>query len=79
MGRDDRKRILLEGDLPSPVNPPSGCPFHTRCPRAQDYCKQNTPPPEPQESEDHLAACFFPVKEGQKIEEAATDTPYRVE
>jgi hypothetical protein len=38
----------------------------------------NVPPLEPQESEDHRAACFFPVKEGQNIEEPATSTPYRV-
>jgi len=51
--------------------------FHTRCPRAQDYCKENVPSLEPQEREAHLASCFFPVQKGQKIEEAATSTPYR--
>ena len=37
------KRIVLEGDVPSPVNPPKGCPFHPRCPKAKDVCKTEVP------------------------------------
>ena len=39
----ERKRILLEGDLPSPLNPPTGCPFHTRCPWKMDICPKVYP------------------------------------
>ncbi|WP_018923309.1 ABC transporter ATP-binding protein [Salsuginibacillus kocurii] len=38
-----KERQVLEGDLPSPSNPPSGCPFHTRCPEAHERCKEKTP------------------------------------
>jgi len=39
-----KERIILKGDVPSPANPPTGCPFHTRCPVAQDICSQEKPP-----------------------------------
>jgi oligopeptide/dipeptide ABC transporter ATP-binding protein len=41
--KKSKSRILLEGDVPSPINPPSGCTFHTRCPYAHDKCRQEVP------------------------------------
>ena len=41
--QDGREVIRLEGELPSPINPPSGCHFHPRCPKAMDVCKQTYP------------------------------------
>ncbi|MDQ6774447.1 MAG: ATP-binding cassette domain-containing protein [Candidatus Dormibacteraeota bacterium] len=56
-----RKPILLKGEIPSPVNPPSGCRFHTRCPIAEEICSQVDPPLEDKGGV-HLAACHFPGK-----------------
>lgn len=41
---EKKERIILSGDVPSPINPPTGCPFHTRCPYVQDVCSKEVPP-----------------------------------
>ena len=55
------KRIMLEGDVPSPINPPSGCPFHPRCRLCQDRCRTEVPLLRKFsiKGRDHLAACHF--------------------
>lgn len=53
---DRRERILLSGSIPSPVDPPSGCKFHTRCDRACERCRRETPPLV-EVSDGHFVAC----------------------
>jgi oligopeptide transport system ATP-binding protein len=55
-----RERIILQGDVASPVDPPSGCRFRTRCPRAREHCAEAIPPLESYGA-DHWAACFYPL------------------
>lgn len=54
----ERERIILEGDVPSPSNPPTGCAFHTRCPYAMDICKEVRPEFENVDDK-HLVACHL--------------------
>ncbi len=58
------ERHLLQGEVPSPIDPPPGCPFHPRCPYARDLCRTHLPPLE-QKSGEHLAACHFSDEVGK--------------
>jgi oligopeptide/dipeptide ABC transporter ATP-binding protein len=62
----ERKRVILLGDVPSPIDPPSGCRFHPRCPKAQQRCVDEVPPLELKASGD-LAACHFPLEPGEDL------------
>jgi oligopeptide/dipeptide ABC transporter ATP-binding protein len=54
-----KKRISLGGDVPTPLNPPPGCPFHTRCPEVMDICRTEHPPTIPQGASEHTVACHL--------------------
>ncbi|MFL9626876.1 ABC transporter ATP-binding protein [Aeromonas jandaei] len=55
------QRILLTGDVPSPITPPAGCHFHPRCPHATDHCKNVAPTLEGKDEISHLVACHLPL------------------
>lgn len=61
----DKERIILEGNIPSPIRPPSGCKFHTRCFMACEKCRR-VPPPLAEVAPGHFSACHFPER---KIDE----------
>lgn len=66
-----RERIVVSGEPPSPIDPPPGCVFHTRCPRATDVCRQVVPPLT-EYANGHLAACHHPMNVGAEEIRAAT-------
>ncbi len=73
-------RVVLQGDVPSPIDPPSGCPFHPRCPKARqvagkevevpENCRIEMPPLD-EVARGHMAACWYPIKPGESLHEAA--------
>jgi oligopeptide/dipeptide ABC transporter ATP-binding protein len=66
---DSRERIVLVGDLPTPTNPPSGCRFHTRCPKAREDCAAIDPPLVPVlgDGPAHTTACLHPLETGEDL------------
>jgi oligopeptide/dipeptide ABC transporter ATP-binding protein len=70
----ERERIVVTGEPPSPVDPPSGCVFHTRCPRARDLCKAEVPRLSTYPN-GHVAACHFPINVSQAEVDGSTRSP----
>jgi oligopeptide/dipeptide ABC transporter ATP-binding protein len=72
---EHKKRIILEGDVPSPIDPPSGCRFHPRCPRAQfPTCREQVPDLLPHHP-GQVAACHFPLEDRAVIEAIQAGQP----
>jgi oligopeptide/dipeptide ABC transporter ATP-binding protein len=69
-----RERIVVGGEPPSPVQPPPGCVFHTRCPRARERCRLEVPPLTAY-GHGHAAACHYPLNVGQGEIDASRRSP----
>ena len=70
----ERERIRLKGEIPSHADPPSGCVFHTRCPRARERCTVEVPPLY-EFAEGHVAACHYPLNVTDDEVAGATKSP----
>ena len=73
LGRQ-RKRVVLEGDVPNPINPPAACWFHPRCPRFHEgHCDVETPELLPRGGPGHVAACHYPLERWPMSEAELSD------
>jgi oligopeptide/dipeptide ABC transporter ATP-binding protein len=72
---DSRQRIVLAGDVPSPADPPAGCRFHPRCPKARFDCADAEPPLVNvlEDKDTHLTACHYPMRAGEDLAAASSD------
>jgi peptide/nickel transport system ATP-binding protein len=70
---DGRERIRLEGEIPSAANPPSGCVFHTRCPRKLGEICELEEPPLREVEPDHFMRCHIPIDELRRLQQEAKD------
>jgi oligopeptide/dipeptide ABC transporter ATP-binding protein len=72
-----RRRIILEGDVPSPIHPPSGCRFHPRCPKAEPDCVREVPELIVRlgDGPQHAAACHHPLADGEDLTTASPRIP----
>ena len=64
----EKKRIILEGNLPSVMNPPKGCPFNTRCQRKVGAICETDVPPQAEDTPGHIIACHIPMEELRKVD-----------
>jgi oligopeptide/dipeptide ABC transporter ATP-binding protein len=71
----EREQIILVGDVPSPISPPSGCRFHPRCPKAVLHCVTEVPELEPRlgDAPEHTAACHRPMAAGENLRDFRPD------
>ncbi len=74
---DSRVHVVLNGDIPSPVNPPSGCRFHPRCPKAHRDCASADPVllPVLDDDSEHRTACRYPLEVGEDLSRATSQFP----